>query len=65
MVKGADGNFDGLPDEFELLYWGNATSGVTGVIDFDGDGLTNIEEFVGGTDPTVKDTGRGRGVAWI
>jgi len=45
----ADG--DELPDAWEMQYWGNLSQGAAG--DPDGDGLTNFEEYVLGTNPTT------------
>ncbi len=44
-----DSDGDGLGDEWELVFFGNL--GQTGAGDFDGDGLTNAQEFAAGTDP--------------
>jgi len=46
-----DTDRDGIPDSWELEYFGNATS-ASGTADTDGDGMINTEEFVAGTDPT-------------
>jgi len=57
-VGPADSDGDGLPDVWELLYFGNLLQGPTG--DPDGDGITNIQEFLQGRNPTtgaVSDTG--------
>ncbi len=50
----ADSDGDGLPDDWEKLYFGNLAQGATG--DLDGDGLTSTEEYLAGTDPTKADT---------
>lgn len=42
---------DGLPDSWMTTYFGGA-SGSTATADTDGDGLTNLQEFLLGTDPT-------------
>ena len=49
----ADNDRDGLPDDWETEYFGsiNAPSGAPNE-DFDGDGLTNLQEFLAGLDPT-------------
>jgi hypothetical protein len=50
---GADENFDGLPDDWQALYWGNNPAKWPGAhVDSDGDGATNLQEFLAGTDPT-------------
>lgn len=48
-----DANFDGLPDDWQVQYWG-ADSGQwpSGLIDSDGDGASNAQEFLAGTKPT-------------
>jgi hypothetical protein len=48
-----DTDADGLPDEWETLYWGNLAQGTHD--NPDGDILDNLEEWLGGTDPTVED----------
>ncbi|MCH6255697.1 hypothetical protein MLD52_04015 [Puniceicoccaceae bacterium K14] len=46
-----DADGDGLPNEFELEFFGNETSANPND-DSDKDGFTELEEFVMGTDPT-------------
>jgi hypothetical protein len=46
----ADSDDDGLNDEWELHYFGNLEQ--DGDDDFDGDGMSNLAEFIAGTDPT-------------
>jgi Bacterial Ig domain/IPT/TIG domain len=56
-VGPADSDADGLPDVWELLYFGNLLQGPTG--DPDGDGVNNIQEFLQGRNPmlgAVSDT---------
>ena len=50
----ADSDGDGLPDSWEIQHFGNLAQGAGG--DFDSDGLTNMEEYTNGTDPTKVDT---------
>mgnify|MGYP005846224917 CR=1 FL=1 len=50
-----DTDDDGLPDEWEELYFNDPTVANPGD-DPDGDGLTNLQEFERGTDPTGTDT---------
>lgn len=48
-----DTDGDGLPDWWEIQYFGDLSQDGEG--DFDGDGYTNLEEYDAGTDPTVPD----------
>jgi hypothetical protein len=45
-----DSDGDGLPDDWERAYFGNLSQGPNG--DFDGDGLSNFQEWILGTNPT-------------
>ena len=45
-----DADGDGLPDSWEQRYFGSTTAALAG-LDSDGDGLTNLDEFITGTDP--------------
>jgi hypothetical protein len=50
---GSDENFDGLPDDWQAVYWGNnASAWPSPIVDSDGDGASNLQEFLAGTDPT-------------
>ncbi len=49
-----DSDGDALPDAFETRYWGSATAAVFDADD-DGDGYSNIEEYLNATDPTTAD----------
>jgi hypothetical protein len=50
---GEDNNFDALPDDWQARYWGSSPgSWPAPQADSDGDGATNIQEFLAGTDPT-------------
>ncbi|MSU61692.1 MAG: hypothetical protein EXS31_04720 [Pedosphaera sp.] len=44
-----DGDRDGLPDSWELASFGNLNQNPTG--DSDGDGVSNLDEFLEGTNP--------------
>jgi phosphatidylinositol glycan class B len=46
----ADTDGDGLPDYWELTYFGSPTGAVADTDD-DGDGMTNLQEFQAGTNP--------------
>ena len=50
---GFDSNGNGLPDAWELAYFGNLNQTAGG--DFDGDGISNQDEYLNGTDPTVRE----------
>jgi hypothetical protein len=47
----ADSNSNGLPDWWELLHFGS-TTGANPATDDDGDGVTNFQEWIAGTNPT-------------
>ncbi|MEY2408137.1 MAG: hypothetical protein QOF48_807 [Verrucomicrobiota bacterium] len=46
----ADSDLDGMPDNFEMAYSGSTTNFAPG-LDADGDGMSNLAEFLAGTDP--------------
>ena len=45
-----DSDHNGLPDDWELAYFGHI--GVDPNADPDGDGMSNLNEYIAGTDPT-------------
>ncbi|MDD5676706.1 MAG: hypothetical protein PHW60_01785 [Kiritimatiellae bacterium] len=49
-----DPDNDGMPDWWEIKYFGNLNQGADG--DYDNDGLINIDEYRYGTDPANPDT---------
>jgi hypothetical protein len=49
-VGATDSDSDGLPDSWEMQYFGNLNQSANG--DPDGDGLTNLQEFQQGRNPT-------------
>jgi pectate lyase len=46
-----DSDHDGMPDEWEKKYGLNPNDASDTALDNDGDGYTNLEEFLNGTDP--------------
>jgi uncharacterized repeat protein (TIGR01451 family) len=51
-----DFNSDGLPDDWEIEYFGSTNAPFGGAdSDFDHDGLTNLQEYLAGTDPADPD----------
>lgn len=55
QIDEVDTDGDGLADDWELAHWGNLTTVNDPSADFDGDGLTNFQEFQRGLNPTVAD----------
>ena len=54
---GEDENYDGLPDDWQAERWGNDPSKWPGAkVDTDGDGATNLQEFLAGTNPADPDS---------
>jgi uncharacterized protein (DUF1800 family) len=55
-VGAADADNDGMPDDWEILHSFNPASDADAALDADSDGLTNLREFLAGTDPRDSDT---------
>jgi len=51
----ADSDADGMPDEWEKKYGLNPNDPSDASKDADGDGYTNIEEYINGTDPRTAE----------
>jgi hypothetical protein len=49
-----DSDGDGLPDAWEIRYFGNLTT-ASGAMDSDGDGISNAAEYRAGTNPLVNE----------
>ncbi len=66
-VNGTDGgstnltdtDHDGLPDQWEMSYFKNLDQGADD--DPDDDGVSNLQEYINSTDPTVSNSGAGSG----
>ena len=50
----ADTDHDGMPDAWERQYELNPAKAGDGSLDTDGDGYTNVEEYLNGTSPRQK-----------
>jgi len=48
-INDTDG--DGMPDDWEDLYGFDKNSAADAALDFDGDGMTNLQEYLAGTHP--------------
>ena len=48
-----DDDNDGMPDTFETANGFNKDNGADAALDEDGDGVSNLQEFLDGTDPTL------------
>ena len=55
ILPGIDKDSDGMADAFEYLFLGGSGGDPNG--DSDGDGITNLQEYLGGTNPTLADSG--------
>jgi hypothetical protein len=56
LIKSADTDGDGIADSWELKYGLDPNNPRDALLDFDNDGLTNLQEFIFGTDPRKTDT---------
>jgi hypothetical protein len=54
LENGEDSDGDGMPDWWEMQYFGNLDRDGNG--DWDGDGLSDLEEYEHDTDPTNSDS---------
>ena len=50
----SDSDHDGMPDEWEVKHGFNPRDPADGKLDANGDGYTNLEEYLNGTDPRAK-----------
>ena len=57
VISGTDSNHDGIPDSWEIYYFGSLDAENAGAADdWDEDGATNFDEYTAGTDPTNPDS---------
>jgi hypothetical protein len=56
LLPPPDADGDGLPDAWEILYGFNPNGSGDAAVDFDADGLTNVQEFQKGTHPWRADS---------
>ncbi len=56
LLSKRDTDADGMPDAWELLYTLNPASASDAGLDLDNDGLTNLQEYQWGANPTTPDT---------
>ena len=53
-IKTLDTDGDGIPDSMELEWGLDPQNSADAEGDLDGDGFTNLEEFLAGTDPRIR-----------
>ncbi|MDH5692026.1 MAG: LamG domain-containing protein, partial [Gammaproteobacteria bacterium] len=51
-----DDDNDGMPDEWEIQYGFDPLNAADALLDADGDGVSNLDEYLGGTNPLPVDT---------
>ncbi len=54
IAMGVDSNGNGIPDAWEYLYFGGLLGAGGQNLDADGDGITNLQEYLDGTNPLVR-----------
>jgi pectate lyase len=62
-----DSDHDGMPDDWELKYKLNPSLSADARLDADGDGYTNVEEYLNGTNPLQADVigSQAHGQLWV
>lgn len=57
LIKGlADTDRDGLPDDWELAHGLNSGNAMDAALDSDSDGLSNMQEYIAGTNPSERES---------
>jgi len=56
IETGADGDGDGIDDAYEVQFFPGDLTQLTSDGDFDSDGLSDLQEFLRGTEPNNSDT---------
>lgn len=59
----ADSDGDGLPDAWELQFFGGLAQ--SGTDEFDGDGFSNVSEYLAGTDPRDANSSLRLRIEWV
>jgi len=55
LVNASDADSDGIPDDWESLYFGGPTNALAAK-DYDGDTMTALQEYLADTDPTNNES---------
>jgi len=56
ITVAVDADHDGIPDDWESAWGLNSNNPLDAGLDYDGDGMTNLQEYIAGTDPWDSDS---------